>query len=272
MYFLRMWHALMLGGLCCAGATEGRAADSPCGPGYAHEQVLGPDPALGAAPAFSILPQGLWGRESLSLRQEEGRAGAILRVQYPQGSVNPGSTTTPRGGAGFRVPVAAGAQAVCLRYQVRFPDGFAFVRGGKLPGLYGGTAPTGCLDPADRTGFSARLMWRADGAGEVYLYGTASDSRCGASLGRGAFAFPTGRWVEVTEEVLPDPVRGRVRLWIDGQLRVDQSGLALSVGDPPGVGLLFSTFFGGDDPSWASPRDQFAEFRAFSVWVKDGPP
>jgi len=34
-------------------------------------------------------------------------------------------------------------------------------------------------------------------------------------------------------------------------------------------GVFFSTFFGGSDPSWATPRTQYAEFAAFAV--SDGP-
>lgn len=56
-----------------------------------------------------------------------------------------------------------------LKYSVFFPAGFEFVKGGKLPGLYGGK--TGCTggDLAIDC-FSTRLMWREAGQGELYLY------------------------------------------------------------------------------------------------------
>ncbi len=50
-----------------------------------------------------------------------------------------------------------------------FPTGFNFVKGGKLPGLYGGKASCTGGDPAVDC-FSTRLMWRAEGQGELYLY------------------------------------------------------------------------------------------------------
>jgi len=35
-------------------------------------------------------------------------------------------------------------------------------------------------------------------------------------------------------------------------------------------GLMFSTFFGGHDPSWASPKTQIASFRNFQFFGNAG--
>ncbi|KAF8172083.1 hypothetical protein BJ912DRAFT_994396, partial [Pholiota molesta] len=60
------------------------------------------------------------------------------------------------------------ATNVTLQYSVFFPADFDWVLAGKLPGLYGGH--TGCSGGnAARTCFSTRLMWRQEGAGELYL-------------------------------------------------------------------------------------------------------
>lgn len=56
-----------------------------------------------------------------------------------------------------------------LTYGIFFPAGFNFVKGGKLPGLYGGKTSCTGGDPAVDC-FSTRIMWRADGQGELYLY------------------------------------------------------------------------------------------------------
>ena len=96
-----------------------------------------------------------------------------------------------------------------------------------------------------------------------------STTRHGQSLGRGNWRFPSGRWVTVEEEiVLNDPARanGIARIWIAGTLRFEATGLVLR--RDPSVqieGLMFSTFFGGRDPSWASPKDQEALFADFAL-------
>lgn len=94
--------------------------------------------------------------------------GSILQVFYPAGSVNPGND--PVGGADFYAsPLNLDdARSVTLEYSVFFPSGFQWVKGGKLPGLYGGHMTCSGGDDAT-TCFSTRLMWREDGAGELYL-------------------------------------------------------------------------------------------------------
>jgi hypothetical protein len=62
----------------------------------------------------------------------------------------------------------AKASTLTFEYKVFFPSDFEWVKGGKLPGLYGGR--TGCSGgDAALDCFSTRLMWRAGGAGELYL-------------------------------------------------------------------------------------------------------
>jgi hypothetical protein len=61
-----------------------------------------------------------------------------LQILYPNGSINPGNK--PQGGTEFYAhPLdVKGAMNVTLEYSVFFPKDFDFVKGGKLPGLYGG--------------------------------------------------------------------------------------------------------------------------------------
>jgi hypothetical protein len=91
-----------------------------------------------------------------------------LQLFYPAGSVNPESQ--PQGGADFYAsPIdLSDAQNVTMEYSVFFPVDFDWVLAGKLPGLYGGHS--GCSGGNDALScFSTRLMWRAKGAGELYL-------------------------------------------------------------------------------------------------------
>jgi hypothetical protein len=94
--------------------------------------------------------------------------GSMLQLLYPAGSVNPGNR--PQGGAEFyAAPLnLARASNITLEYDVFFPADFDFVRGGKLPGLFGGHETCSGGDDALDC-FSTRLMWRSGGKGELYL-------------------------------------------------------------------------------------------------------
>jgi len=216
--------------------------------------------ASGLTPASHA--QNVWGVQNAEILHNAGQQ--VLRVTYPQGSANPGDKTRPRGGLGFLLPLdqSRHAQDVCLQYQVRFPADFQFVRGGKLPGLYAGTAPRGGAKDR-RQGFSARLMWRAHGVGEVYLYADGQAEPYGKSYRGEGFSFQPGRWTTVTEAIhLGD--HGRLRLWVDGAEMVTIKRSFFNDGD---VGLMMSTFFGGHGPKWETPITQYAEFRDFKVWI-----
>jgi len=93
---------------------------------------------------------------------------SVLQLFYPQDSINPGNN--PEGGADFyATPLdLTNARNVTLAYSVFFPVDFDWVKGGKLPGLYGGHIGCSGGDKALDC-FSTRLMWRQNGAGEVYL-------------------------------------------------------------------------------------------------------
>ena len=258
-----------------ADAANEAAPPSSCSQRYHQAFSLQPELTSIGASGRRALPnialQHAWGlAENLAVVRGDERYPAAIAVRYPKGSYVPSAKGAPRGGAGFHAPVlGVGVEAACLRYAVKFPAGFAFAKGGKLPGLYGGAAPTGCrTDEAD--GFSLRYMWRGDGDGELYAYLPNREERCGESIARGAWRFPAGRWLILEQEVVlnrPGRADGAVQVWADGVRVLDRTDLALrQAGKTTVAGLMFSTFFGGNDPSWASPSDQtvlFADFRLY---------
>jgi hypothetical protein len=196
----------------------------------------------------------------------------FIRVRYPAGSASQTvmrDDDAPSGGAQAYLAYARGpADAMMLRYYVRFPTGFDFVKGGKLPGLYGGTVTSGQNIPDGTDGFSTRFMWRAGGAAEVYAY-LPSSIEHGTSIGRGLWKWDTGRWIRVEQKVRlnhPDRADGEVVVWIDGRLVLDMAGLRYRTVDTLKIdGVFFSTFFGGDDTSWSTPTDQYADFGGISI-------
>jgi len=186
-----------------------------------------------------------------------------------------------------------GAKEVMFSYSVFFESGFDFVKGGKLPGVYGGTSletakscSGGRQDSRDEC-FSARLMWRTNGMGELYNYyptavygnsgycSTGPMSKCdttfGDSIGRGAFTFPTGEWTTVAMRLkLNDAnvANGEQELFVNGQSVLKIDSLMISVNAQTKIyGIMAQTFFGGSDASWASPKDQSAWFKDWSMAV-----
>ncbi|KDQ56220.1 polysaccharide lyase family 14 protein [Jaapia argillacea MUCL 33604] len=209
---------------------------------------------------------------------------------YPQGSVNPANTIP--GGFGFYLSGAnefrsrlRTSKEVLMSYGVMFQEGWEWVKGGKLPGIYGGEGDSayGCTGgrQGDRSScFNLRLMWRAAGNGEVYAYlnptpnniahllkvppSSKQNPDYGFSVGRGAFQFKPGRWFNIAQRVKLNDVgheNGEIQLWIDGESVIHVTNLTLRESTEAYIqGLHFQTFFGGNSPDWASPKDQRAWF------------
>ncbi len=214
-----------------------------------------------------------WGTDNHRWFTEPGVPGRALSVQLRKGSIDPGSMTRrglPRSGTGFKARViAGGCDAATLGYWVRFPADFQFVRGGKLPGLMGGSAPSGGAMPNGSDGFSLRLMWRTGGAGEVYAYLPTSVTY-GTSLMRGAFRFVPGRWHHIAQQVVlntPGRADGVVRMRLDGQPAGEATGLRMrDVATLRLDGIFFDLFFGGSDDTWAAAADTQVDFAEFQVF------
>lgn len=213
----------------------------------------------------------------------------VLRVTYPQGSFN-----RQTGGAQFynlwNSTDGSPFQSMMLSYEVAFDEDFDFVKGGKLPGLRGGLDSNGCAGGSESDGehcWSARLMWRRFGNGEVYAYipkpnglCNARDIRCdddfGISVQRSKFTWIKGTWNRVTLLVqMNDPVdiaNGNIRMYYNDLLAISQENLQLrSASSLNANGLFFSSFFGGNDDSWATPIDTHAYFRNIQMWGSGNP-
>jgi hypothetical protein len=165
-----------------------------------------------------------------------------------------------------------------LIYNLFFPYNFDFVKGGKLPGLYGGDIEKGCsgCEHSNKC-FSTRLMWRKNGKGEVYLYipnnnnlniKKENTNDCGISLGRGNFTFIKDNWIEIKQQIKLNDINknnGFIKLWINSELYIYHYNMIFKDNENVKInGILFSTFFGGHDLSWVPKKDMFALFSNFS--------
>ncbi|CAE6446151.1 unnamed protein product [Rhizoctonia solani] len=202
--------------------------------GKSNLKVVQGIPALASLAISAPVPTGIseWNNDM-----------SALEVFFPEGSINPGNS--PQGGADFYanpLPALTEAQNVTFSYSVFLPADFEPVRGGKLPGLYGGK--TGCSGgDAALNCFSTRLMWRANSDGELYLYApkdkqtsevcsTPPRSICeadyGLSIGRGSFKFTPGQWTHVSQTVVlntPGKQDGYFALDVNGERIMDLSRL-----------------------------------------------
>jgi hypothetical protein len=255
------------------GAMLTRSADADVAPCSQRAPLIWTLSLPDASPfrwLHSLPAHRIWGTQNLAVRQDGSTK--VLAVTYPNSSIDPAAKMAPVGGAGFVYPSRAALFSGCLTYEVRFASGFDFGRGGKLPGLYGGNAPSGGADA--EMGFSARYMWRSGGAGEVYLYSPDKTGKYGESVGPGAWTFVPGQWQRLEEEIVVNHIGqhdGVLRVWVDGSLVVNRTDILYRVNENVLVhGLMFSTFFGGHDPSWASPKTQTALFRDFRLFGAEG--
>ncbi|KAF9132161.1 hypothetical protein BG015_003750, partial [Linnemannia schmuckeri] len=105
----------------------------------------------------------------------------VLRSLYPAGSYarsgdkHASFVSTPLPPAAFTGPKS---RYIRLEYQMMFEPGFKWVKGGKLPGILMGSelgCNAGCSGGGSAENcFSTRMMWRANGMGELYLYAAKS--------------------------------------------------------------------------------------------------
>ncbi|KAG1775327.1 hypothetical protein EV702DRAFT_1117840 [Suillus placidus] len=181
-------------------------------------------------------------------------------------------------------------QSMLLSYELAFDSNFNWVQGGKLPGLRGGPDVNDCSGGAQPNGincFSTRLMWRKNAQGEVYAYMLTPNNMCsdssmicnsdyGVSIDRGSFGFETGHWSRITILVqlnnVSDVANGNIVLYFNDVQAISQQNLYFrTVNDFAIGGLYFSTFFGGDDSSWATPQTVHTYYRNIQMWGSSFP-
>ena len=192
------------------------------------------------------------------------RNGRSLKIFYPKGQV--GSSGS---GCQFQVGLVSRPEYF-LDYRVRFGDAdkkrWDFGRGGKLPGLAGGTANTGGKKPTG-DGWSARFMWKR-GKLVVYLYHLGQKGTHGDTLTL-TQSLVAGKWYRLTQRVRVNngsAAHGVLQACVDGKLKLDRRNIRFRKGNAAPVDIFyFSTFFGGSSKSWAPIIDSEAYFDQFLI-------
>jgi hypothetical protein len=192
--------------------------------------------------------------------------GTYVEVTYPAGSSAPSSGVP--GGAQASLPVAKGKVTdATLTYQIRFPVGFQWVKGGKLPGLCGGTCWTGSNNGPG--GWTTRFMWRGGGAGEVLL-SDATTTGYGTDLGLGSWSFQAdGQWHSISQRIhlnTPGQADGYVDVTYNGAVVAHLTGITFRSDLTTQIdSLMFSTFYGGHDSTWAPTATEHIDFSTFQL-------
>ena len=192
-----------------------------------------------------------------------------------------------KGGVGFYAQPLGPSEAIfptkeiSFQYDIYFDPNFDWVKGGKLPGLYGGsTGASGGNHIVD--GMSARLMWRRNGGGELYMYiPTTQDSSVtaiaideyptGLSLGRNQFYFVKGQWQTIKIYMKMNDLgtnNGILELSYNNEVKISLTKINLRETDIPINGIMFQTFFGGSNISWESSLDTYIKIRNMILSVK----
>ena len=193
-----------------------------------------------------------------------------IAVTYPAHTFGP-----EKNGAVWKLKFDASYSAVEVRFDVMFKKGFDFVRGGKMPGLFGGKGNTGGNKPTGRDGFSARMMWREDGRAVQYLYYPDQPTRYGHQIpwidqatGQ-PIRFIPGQWHTVVHRVCmnaPGKRDGTLQAFFDNQPVLKMDSIRFRDTDAFAIdGFLLSTFFGGGDASWETTAQETIYFDNFQI-------
>lgn len=172
------------------------------------------------------------------------------------------------------------AQRGGMGCKVFVPNDFDFKNGGKLgPGVCVGKCATGGNYQSD--GGSARLTFDKDGVVYAYLYIPSQvknqtddyeDAAHRTGQGRtgdkllGSTKLNKGQWnsLAVGVDAASNGKPGRVDIWVNGK----QEGISVVWTDSnlQVTAAHFSTFFGGNDPSYAPTKTQSLLFKDFFVF------
>lgn len=151
------------------------------------------------------------------------------------------------------------ATAACLDYSVFVPEKFPFNEGGGvLPAVVGGAPPPANSEKPDR--FSVRLEWTEEGKGVLSAATAGLDFRAVNLTG---FPLEPGHWMRVQQEVVlntPGAADGIVRLWTDGDLKAEDTGIELRKSKDDGISGVLADIGYVRQPPAAPGSLQFSPF------------
>lgn len=209
-------------------------------------------------------------------------SGKALRAAFPKDKLGSSS------GMHFWPPIGTNLTEAYFGYWVRFDPDIPKVKGGKLPGLTGGTTDKGQPSPccgrpmALGKGFSSRLMFVGGRKFTNYFYWI-DNPRCDQTGCTGTANPPSGdgprlntivwtpgKWHFVEQHVklgTAGAANGLFQVWVDGVLMTDiQNTRIIGPGQSFSITKLqMETYLGGKGESWWSPVDTAVYFDTLIV-------
>ena len=183
--------------------------------------------------------------------------GRALRIRYPKNTVGCRNNKTC---VNWKPKIGAKLNQLYYSYKIKFSQGFDFVRGGKLPGIAGGTANTNGKKPNGNDGWGVRIMWNQQGKLAQYVYHPDQKNPFGDSFQWKMPVLEKGKWHSLKTRVRINTAGKRdgiIQSWFNGKLVLDKRNLRFRNNSKLQIDqLMFSSFFGGNDDSWAPKRDQ----------------
>jgi len=204
------------------------------------------------------------------------QVGVVYEQNFNSGSYGAGGASAFLSDIQFGMGLPKTYEELYVAYDIRFAAGFDFVKGGKLPGLCGTdinqASHTGCNTgggyPTGYDGWSARGMWRENGLLENYIYHANQRNYYGDDEYWNVAATP-GVWHSVQHRIVlntPGKKNGILEAWFDGRKVLSLNDIEYRKTNTIGINLFyFSTFFGGNDISWAPATDQTMHFDNFAI-------
>jgi hypothetical protein len=176
-------------------------------------------------------------------------------------------------GSNWRVPFIQNARKCELTYKFRFSDDFDFARGGKLPGLAGGSGNSGGKVPSGFDGWSVRFMYKEFGLISAYLYHLEMKDEFGEKVflakNGEEFKLKVGVWNELSLAVNMNDVgknNGTIVCKVNGEVGLELNSLQLTKTESVLIDhFLFSCFMGGGDITYAPSQNQHIMFKDFFI-------
>jgi hypothetical protein len=217
--------------------------------------------------------------------EKEGADGYLVK-KMPKGSYNARSGSPLRHSMAINWTLNSPMTSGYFAYNFKTSPGFDGVKGGKIPGLCGGTCPSGGAqttnaarltdggnNPAGKAvGWSGRNMWQGGGHLIQYFYHPNQTSKYGPGY---SYRYASGgrtfindnKWHTIEHYVkmnTPGKTDGVFQAWFDGTRVLNLQNIRFRDDTSYAIDMLmFSVFFGGGDQTFAATKDEYLYFDDF---------
>lgn len=217
--------------------------------------------------------------------EKEGADGYLVK-KMPKGSFNARSGSPLRHSMAIDWKLNTPLTSGYFAYNFKTSPNFDSVKGGKIPGLCGGTCPSGGYqttnaprladggnNPAGKAiGWSGRNMWQTGGHLIQYFYHPNQTTKYGPGY---SYRYASGgrtfindnKWHSIEHYVkmnTPGKTDGVFQAWFDGTRVLNLQNIRFRDDTSYAIDMLmFSVFFGGGDASFATTKDEYLYFDDF---------